>query len=210
MGFGSIAALFATMALLSAAPGPIDFAVAARAAGEGLRAAMIMVLGILLADTLFLLAAVYGLAAVARDMEQLFDIILWLSAGFLFWLGISTFRKGRGRPDGETPEPSVGSDFSSFIAGLLLTLGDPKAILFYMALLPAFLDPAAATVRDVIAVLCAAVLAVGLVKFGYAYSAIRLSRALTTRAGSVTLHRAAGVVLVVAALILLVRQVARL
>lgn len=198
------------MALLSAVPGPIDFAVVARAAGEGLRAAMVMVLGILLADTLFLLAAVYGLSAIARDMETVFNLILWLSAGFLFWLGVSTFRKGSNGSTPVVPAPTAGSCFSGFMAGLLLTLGDPKAILFYMALLPAFIDPVTATVRDVVAVLCSAILAVGLVKFGYAYSTVRLSTSFTTRSGGALLNRAAGVVLMIAAVIIVVRQLIRL
>ena len=85
--------------------------------------------------------------------------------------------------------------YTSFLAGLLVTLGDHKAILFYLGFLPAFVDLSALSGLDIGAVMAIAVIAVGGVKLVYAHAAARAGFALGGRLGGILNHVAAGVMI---------------
>lgn len=188
----TMTALFATMLVLSAAPGPSDFAVVARSLSSGFGHGVVMVAGIIAADLLFIVVAVASLSVVAKTMAEVLAVVKLACGGYLIWLGIGLLRArgGAGEPDAAVPV----SRSSSFLAGLLITLGDPKAILFYMGLFPAFLDLATVTLADTVVIMLIATAVVGGVKLGYAFLAdraravfcnARARRVLDATAGSV-------------------------
>ncbi len=95
-------------------------------------------IGIVVADILFILIAVYGLALIAGMMGEQFRLIQYIGAAYLIWLGISLWRADAKARAAETCDSRPG--LSSFLTGLLITLGDQKAILFYLGFFPAFID----------------------------------------------------------------------
>lgn len=105
------------------------------------------------------------------------------------------------RSQGAPEERSGAVAASSFVAGLALTLADAKALLFYLGFLPAFVDLAAWTARDLVVVALATLLAVGGVKSAYAVLATRAARALGTRAQRWARIAGGVVMLAVAALV---------
>ncbi len=159
--------------MLAIVPSVSVLAVTARAAAFGFSHGLFTALGIVVADILFILVAVYGLALIAEMMGDQFRLIQYLGAAYLIWLGISLWRadvKTRA-----TDQLRQSTWLSSFLTGLLITLGDQKAILFYLGFLPAFVDLATMTPLDTLIIIISAILGVGGAKVVYAFLADRAS-----------------------------------
>jgi threonine/homoserine/homoserine lactone efflux protein len=126
-------------ALAVASPGPGIAAVVAQVLGRGLRAAPAYVLGILTGDLFLFAAAALGLAAVAQAYAGVFTLIKW--AGVLYLLHLA--RKMWTSPVSPVAAEAATAPISHgqlYMSGLTLTLGNPKAIAFFVALLPSILD----------------------------------------------------------------------
>ncbi len=171
MSLGAMMALAGAMLVISATPGPSDIAVAGRSLSDGLGAAASMIAGILAADYLFIILAVLGMATVAEHHAGLFRAVKFAGGGYLVWLGVSRLRAASTMPGSS---PGAGSHLSGFVGGMMITLADPKAILFYMSLLPAFVDPATVGVVEVLAIMLIATMVIGGVKGCYALLARRV------------------------------------
>jgi len=184
----SAASLFVIMCLLAALPSSSVALVVARSAihdvKHGLAASARTVPGALI----FMTMAILIMTALASQMVSLFAVIKYLAAAYLIWFGLSLIRSQLARAgqndavEDQADQPFAastagGSLFASFGAGLLLTLGDIKAIFFYASLLPGFLDLASLTTGDIAIVSIITVVAVGGVKAFYAIAANRVSKA---------------------------------
>ena len=169
----SILALLGTMIVLAVIPSISVLAVSARAAAFGFTHGMFTALGIFIADTIFILIAVYGLALVAELMGEQFRLIKYVGGIYLIWLGISLWRAdSKARKSAAVKQSSLGS---SFLTGFLITLGDQKAILFYLGFFPAFIDLRLMTPADTMIIIIIAIIGVGGAKLVYAYLADRAS-----------------------------------
>ena len=200
----TIAALSGTMLALAVVPGPSDFAVVARSIASGFAHGLIMVCGIIAADLLFIVLAVYSLSVVADQLGPLFEFVNYACGAYLIWLGISSWKAASSLE--HTPKPAAFSRTSSFISGLLITLGDPKAILFYMALFPAFLDVSGISLTDTIIIMLLATAVVGGVKLSYAYMAVKASAFFANTKARKYLDISAGSVLIGAGIFMLFRN----
>jgi threonine/homoserine/homoserine lactone efflux protein len=189
----SIIALFATMFAVAIVPGPSDFAVVARSITSGFGHAVMMIAGILAADFLFILLALYGLAILAGTMGAFFVLVKYLCGLFLIWLGIGAWRVGLSDPNCKAIPKYSG--FSSFSAGFLITLGDPKAILFYMGLFPAFMDLSNVSIMDTVIVMLIATVIICAVKLSYAYMAAGAGRLFASTRVVKGLNMSAGSIL---------------
>lgn len=131
--------VFALALLLAAGtPGPSIAALVARVLSRGWREVMPFVLAMWLGELIWLLTALAGLATLAQTFHWLFAGLKWLGVAYLVWLAWSMWRApGEG---GEAELPRRGSAWSMFGAGMAVTLGNPKIMLFYLALLPTLLD----------------------------------------------------------------------
>ena len=159
------------MIVLAIIPSVSVLAVTARSAAFGFTHGVLTALGIVVADILFILVAVYGLALVAELMGAQFRLVQYLGGAYLIWLGISLWRADvKARPSDEIKQSSRGS---SFLTGLLITLGDQKAILFYLGFFPAFIDLSRMTSADTLIIIMIAIIGVGGAKLVYAYLADR-------------------------------------
>ncbi|MBK8086350.1 MAG: LysE family translocator [Devosia sp.] len=115
-------------------PGPGVAAVVARALGGGFGAAFPMVLGILVGDLIYLVFALFGLAAIATWFGPVFVVIRWAGALYLLYIA---WQFWSARPGSEQiGAKRDGSAWKTFLSGFALTMGNPKTIVFYLALLP--------------------------------------------------------------------------
>jgi len=188
----SIAALAGIMILGALVPSVSVLAVSARSAALGFAHGALTAVGIVAGDIVFILIAIYGLSLLADLMGSHFALIKYFGGAYLIWLGIMLWRS---KPEtGGTAESSKNSMPSSFLAGLLITLADQKAILFYLGFFPAFIDLSTLSFADTGIILVIATVAVGAPKLLYAFMAgkagliFRNSKALRTinmTAGSV-------------------------
>lgn len=191
-------ALFSAMIVLALLPGPGILAVIARTLSANLRHGLSTVAGIVAGDFVFITLALLGLATLSELMGSLFVIVKYVGAAYLIWLGVSMMRSTDTNLNAGPVKPS--SHIASFSAGLLTTLGNPKAILFYLSFFPAFLDLTQISALDMAAIYAIATVAVGGVMCAYAYAAykakhsFRVSRAgRFLRYGSGTLLLGSGV-----------------
>lgn len=197
MTLSSALALFGAMFVLSITPGPSDFAVVARSISAGLRHAAYLVCGIIVADVIFILLALYGMAAIAENFAGLFTGIKLACAAYLAWMGIQLWLQAL--PDTDTMPTTDAAATSSFAAGFLITLADPKAIFFYMGFLPAFVDLSSITWIDVGIIIGLATIVVAVVKLGYALLATRAVALFNSPVIRRRLNRASATVLIATA-----------
>lgn len=188
--------------MLAIIPSVSVLAVSARAAAFGFSHGLFTALGIVAGDTIFILIAVYGLAFVAEAMGEQFRLIQYVGGAYLVWLGISLWRADARMRKSDTVAQSSWS--SSFMTGLLITLGDQKAILFYLGFFPAFIDLRLMTPIDTLLIILIAAVGVGGAKLVYAWLADRASLVFrNTRAIQGLNAFAAGVMVLVGAALLL-------
>lgn len=123
------------------------------------------------------LEAVVGLAAMAEAMGTFFTGLRYAAATYLVWFGISLIRSEPAALSGSAAAGGPGGLWISFAAGIGLTLGDVKAILFYAALFPVFVDLTAVTITDIALIAAITLIAVAGVKIGYAVTAATIAKA---------------------------------
>jgi len=167
-------ALFSIMLTLAAIPSTSVALVVTRSATSGLWHGAAVTVGIVLGDLLFALLAILGLTALADFMGTLFLLIRYLAGLYLIWFGISLIRN-RNKTISFQPSPSTSGLLASFLTGLLVTLGDIKAIFFYASLFPTFLELSTLGQGEVASVLGVITLTVGGVKLAYAVLAKKVA-----------------------------------
>ena len=211
MGTGSglvqTAVLVGILVAGAAVPGVSVLLVAARAAGSGLRHGAAAALGIAAGDAVFIVAAVYGLAAVARWSPAAMDVVHAAGGAWLLWLG---WRHGAPVPAAMALAPGYngsGSLAGSFATGLVVTLGDQKALVFYLGIFPALYDLSALRPVETAALALLAVVAVGGTKLAWAVAAARGMRMLQRPVLVRGLNRLAGTMLMAAGVVLWLRLV---
>ncbi|GAB4362824.1 MAG: LysE family translocator [Oricola sp.] len=134
------------LGIAAAIPGPGVIALVARALGSGFRPTLPMLFGLAAGDVVYLSFAVLGLAYVAASFGTVFTVIKYLGAAYLAWMAISFWRAGVSAE--KVAARAAGDALSSFLAGFMVTMGNPKVIVFYLALLPTFLDLSTVTPAD--------------------------------------------------------------
>lgn len=137
MSLSSIGALFSALVVLAAIPSVSVLAVSTRSATFGLIHGVFTTLGIVLGDLVFILIAIWGLSFLAATMGGLFFLIKYFCGAYLILLGVGLCRSKLQNVEAEAVTES--SLLSSFLTGLLITLGDQKATLFYLGFSQRFL-----------------------------------------------------------------------
>ncbi|MCL1124738.1 LysE family translocator [Shewanella surugensis] len=187
-------ALISAMLLLAIVPGPDVFAIIARSFSSGFSRGIYMTMGMILADYLFIVLALFGLSALSEIMGTAFIVIKYLSAMYLIWLGYKLLKSSAIKMDIEAnAQSSLGS---SFMAGLLVTLGNPKAILFYVGFFPAFVNIETVSAYDAGLIMLAATVVFGSVNLGYAFMAVKAKGIFKSPNASNVMNKAAGSIMV--------------
>ena len=160
LGIGDYGAYCAAILLFLALPGPGTFALLTSTAKGGVRGGAAATLGLILGDQVLLWLAVAGVAALLAANPVVFKAVQYLGAAYLVWLGLRLIFAQPGSASPIRIEPRHYARQAFFI-----TLLNPKAIVFYMAFFPLFIDPAqhrgavtfaamAATIAAITAVYC--------------------------------------------------------
>lgn len=142
----SLLAYSGALFVAAAIPGPGMTAIVARALGSGFRPTFFMGLGLILGDLCYLTAVILGLALVAQTFTTPFLVIKGLGALYLVYIAWKLWTTGLIAQDIEAKRSThVGL---SFLSGLLVTLGNPKTMLFYVALVPTLIPLEAIGPKD--------------------------------------------------------------
>ena len=136
MNWQLFAGFLALTVVLLLTPGPIVTLVISTAARGGVRAGLVTVAGTSLGNALLLTAIALGLDWVLAHARALFEVLRWLGAAYLIWLGVRAWLSAGGHPSAP-PAQRV-----QLTRGVLVALTNPKTIAFCTAFLPQFVDPA--------------------------------------------------------------------
>jgi threonine/homoserine/homoserine lactone efflux protein len=133
-------AYLATVGVFFAAPpGPSQLLMISNSARHGLRPSLFTAGGDLSANALQMTAAAFGLASVLALSGELLLVVKWLGVAYLVYVGVRTFRGGAAGPVGTAPAVSRRHLYRQ---GFLTSAANPKAVFFFAALFPQFIDPA--------------------------------------------------------------------
>lgn len=190
MSPASYAAFALAIAVFGLVPGPVIVTTVARCLTGGFRAGVSLNAGVVVGDVLFLAAAVYGLSWIAEASAPVFAAVKWAGAAYLVVLGVQLWRT-EPQPLDAGPAPAVGGYLKGMAAGLALALGNPKAILFYGALLPTFFDLKAVTATDLVWLALIDVAILTLVNNGYGLVASRARAFVRSRRAIRAVNRTA-------------------
>jgi threonine/homoserine/homoserine lactone efflux protein len=160
-------------AVIALVPGPTVTVIVANSLRHGARAGLLNVAGTQAGLALMMLVLVVGLSSVIAAMGWLFEWLRWAGAAYLVWLGYKLLRSPEAIADSSAmPAPRGGF----FLQGFLVLMANPKALLWFGAFIPQFVDPAGNYVGQIV-LLGLTAMAVALVSDG-AYAV------LTGRAGA--------------------------
>jgi threonine/homoserine/homoserine lactone efflux protein len=156
-------------------PGPGVMAVTAKSIASGFREGVILAIGLILGDLVYLLFALLGLSAIAQPMGEFFVILRYCGAAYLIYLGVRMWIDSRNLRKSEVPESIQHISFKAF-RGMFISLGNPKVIVFYLGFLPVFFDLSRVSVLSGI-IIVSIVVTVSIIVLGvYAYLASRGER----------------------------------
>ena len=192
------------MLILALTPGPGVFASVSQALSSGFRSAFPLIGGLILGDLCFLTLAVFGLSAVAHVLWDLFFLIKLAGGAYLIWLGWRMWTRAPGSFD-EARSGAGRTGGQRFLGGLLITLSNPKVILFYAGFLPTFVDLAALKARDVLVIGALVAVILSVVLAAYAFSASRARRLFRSPRALRNLNRSAGSIMIGAGIVIATR-----
>jgi threonine/homoserine/homoserine lactone efflux protein len=191
--------LFATALLIAAAsPGPGIAAIVARVLGRGMRGAAAFTAGLAIGDVVWLTFAVVGLAALAQAFHGIFVAVKYAGAAYLLYLAYKLWT-APAVPHGVEAAATREHPAKLFLGGLAVTMGNPKVMVFYLALLPTLVDLTRLTVLGYAGLVVATLAVLTLVFSSYILLAARARRLFTSETAIRGINRATGAVMAGAA-----------
>lgn len=183
------------MAVLWLIPGPVWVALIARALSGGFAAAWPLAIGVALGDLIWPMAAIFGLTWITSIYGGFLALLGWVAAAVFIFMGILLIRKPAERPNANSAMTRPGM-WAGFLVGVAAVFGNPKAILFYMGVLPGFFDLSRVTTPDIIAILAVSATIPALGNIGLALFLDRARRLLASPQRLRRLNVISGVLLI--------------
>ena len=188
-----------------ATPGPGIAAVIARALAKGMQGIAPFILGFVMGDLTLYAAAAAGFAALAEAYAPLLLAIKWGGAAYLIWLSFKLWTASVEPSEEATSTPDSDLPLSLFLTPYSLTLGNPKPILFFIALLPSILDLNELTLVDFLTVACVIAVVIAATLSAYAMAAAKARSMFASTVARRRINRVTGTVLALAALVIALR-----
>jgi homoserine/homoserine lactone efflux protein len=144
----------ATDLVLSLTPGIAVTLVIGTALARGIRAGLLATLGILVANTLYFALSATSVGAVLAASPRVFAVVKWAGALYLVAAGAQAIwgalSARTSHVDESAAEPGAPTSDRSFLRGFVLQAANPKALLFFIAILPQFIEPTESVVRQIV------------------------------------------------------------
>jgi threonine/homoserine/homoserine lactone efflux protein len=189
--FLAYAAYAIALGIAAVIPGPGIAALVGQSLRTAWRGGLVFLIGLIIGDIIWLTIAILGLAALANALGWLFIAVKIFGGLYLIYLG---WKFWKAKDTGFSDHGSTGTG-SAILTGLLVTLGNPKTIVFYMALLPNVIDLGAVSLENyaVMVFITALVLIVTLVP--YVALASKMRRVLSTPTSIRRLNKSAAAII---------------
>lgn len=206
MSFEAAVTFFIAIFIFAITPGPGVFAILAKAMVEGPKKCIMMALGMVASDLLYLQLACFGLATIADNWSDVFLIIRYLGAGYLIYLGYKMITAFTHNQPISNQQKSQQTPFTSFSHGFLISASNPKVILFYVSFLPTFIDLTRLHGSDLILISVLSSIALMTAIMLVAYGASRLANVIKTPIAQQRLNKTAGGIIIAAGAYLAVNK----
>ena len=157
LAFSDLALYAIAVFILFITPGPVWVALLARAVSGGFHAAWPLAVGVAIGDAVWPILAILGVSWVVNEIAGIMIILRYVAAVVFLTMGAVLMLKADVALSGDKRLTRPGM-WAGFIAGVLVILGNPKAILFYMGVLPGFFDLTEVGVWDVLAIVVVSIL----------------------------------------------------
>lgn len=189
------------MAVLWVIPGPVWVALIARALSGGMAGAWPLAVGVALGDLIWPLCAIFGLSWVLSVYGGFLEALRWVAAGVFIVMGLLLWRKPATtlRADSHLTRPGL---WAGFAVGVAAVVGNPKAILFYMGVLPGFFDLTRVTGLDIAAIIAVSGIIPLVGNLGLALFLDRARRLLSSPQALARLNRVSGALLILVGLVI--------
>jgi len=192
-----LVAFFAlTELVLCLTPGPAVLTILAQALRRGPVRALWSILGIIAGNTFYFILSATSLGALLLASYDLFFAIKWAGAAYLLWLGLRTFFERGSRLAVDPAGAARGGAASLFAHAFVVQVANPKALLFFSALLPQFVDPTRAIVPQMAVLALISVVIEFSVLFFYATLAAQATRLAQGQHFATVTNRVAGTFLI--------------
>ena len=206
MSFEAAVTFFVSIFIFAITPGPGVFAILAKAMVEGPKKCIMMALGMVASDLLYLQLACFGLATIADNWSDVFLIIRYLGAGYLIYLGYKMITAFTHNQPISNQQKSQQTPLTSFSHGFLISASNPKVILFYVSFLPTFIDLTRLHGSDLILISVLSSIALMMAIMLVAYGASRLANVIKTPIAQQRLNKTAGSIMIAAGAYLAVNK----
>ena len=143
MSLSALLIFAAALFVAAGSPGPSVAALVARVMTKGLAGVFPFLLAMWVGEGIWLTLAVFGLAYVAQTFHLAFVALKWVGVAYLAWLAWKMWTAPVEVAEGDMPKADT--PLRLFLAGMAVTLGNPKIMMFYLALLPTIIDLASVT-----------------------------------------------------------------
>jgi threonine/homoserine/homoserine lactone efflux protein len=164
--------LFAGALLVAAgSPGPSIAALVARVLARGTRGVLPFLAAMWIGEAIWLSMAIFGLAVVAQTFHLAFVAIKWAGIAYLLWLAWKMWTAPVSVDGAEAKPTAADSPWTLFATGMAVTLGNPKIMVFYLALLPTIIDLTSVTLLGWAELTATMILVLVLVDLGWALAA---------------------------------------
>ncbi len=191
--------LYATaLFVLFLTPGPVWLATAARALAHGWVAAVPLVLGVALGDALWSVTAALGLAWIVGTYGWVMDVLKWVAVAVFALMGWLLIKHAEKAISADSALIRPGA-MAGFLAGLAAILANPKALLFYMGMLPGFFDLTRITALDIAAIATISILVPLIGNTGFAILVDTARRRFSSPERLARINRIAGGLLIAVA-----------
>jgi threonine/homoserine/homoserine lactone efflux protein len=193
----------ATEAALSLSPGPAVVLVLAYGLAQGARRSLWASLGILSANGLYFALSATSVGALLVASEAFFALVRWCGAAYLVWLGLAALL-GKSSPIAVSKAAArEGSPRAIYLSGLTLQLANPKTLVFFVAILPQFVDPRLPVGAQMLWLAAGSVIPEFFILAGYGFAASRAAKLATDPRFARITDRVAGLLVLAAAAMVL-------
>jgi len=158
-------------AVLTLIPGPCVILIVSQAITRGMSAAIMCIVGDIIGGIALMVLSLVGVGAILAASATLFTVFKWLGVIYMAYLGISQIIATKNSADQEEHVDKSKITAGSFKAGFWSSLLNPKAIVFYMAFLPQFMNPEGDMIIQFSILIVTSAIVVGVILAGYAFAA---------------------------------------
>lgn len=187
MDIASLLIFAAALVVAAASPGPSVAALVARVVTRGWRDVLPFLAALWLGEAIWLALAIYGLVVIAEIFHYLFVVIKWLGVAYLVWLAYRMWTAPADIAAGTARSETTAGRL--FLAGLAVSLGNPKTMVFYLALVPAIIDISRVTVLGWAELTVAMVVVLAAVDLSWVAAATQARRLLKSSRAVKTANR---------------------